>query len=47
MFHNNAPGIHGHVSRGCRVVREAFTENFAEISPVYSVVILASLCPIC
>lgn len=30
MFHNNALGIHGHVSRGCEAVREAFTENFAE-----------------
>src|SRR6516225_5812533 len=30
MLHNNAPGIHGQVSRGCEVVREAFTVNFAE-----------------
>jgi hypothetical protein len=30
MFHNNAPGIHGHISRGYEPVREAFTANFAE-----------------
>jgi len=28
MSHNNAYGIHGHVSRGFEAVREAFAENF-------------------